>query len=1801
MIKRNRQYRIPPFQEVMEEYKGTAAQIPSFDEVMAPSPKKKEDSGFPLLYNRQKVGSIPSRLSGTPQSQSVGNQNEHPDILTQVNFKKNEHPLDIPESEIFPAALNKINDIMYGEDDKWKDPLKAIDEGLQKSKSVKETLIHGTAKQIAEQSLMPTGYDAKRILATSIWGQFGEENQTAKALRERAKEYDKNTQQLKELEPLGEKSGNAPEMILSDLKNQAIKWYADKDPQFKRNLESSKIDLNDPFLEGRIPSGKVGSIMNEFLSDPDNKDYIKNEKSNLAPVFDYANKTILTDNPQYGINVVANKVSQAIQKTGYNNIDPIFNFNNTGSKQMANLVAEDPNILTPQELEIYNKHIRDHQEDFLDKPSLFEGVASGAKDVYKGIGTTLSAPFNSQKENIKQQWIKEASNVSADPEGFLKHIRNIGHVTGFVTGLIAGGEVLGGTGLVNPATAQKIMIGTSVFGNALQEAESKYKSPVKAWLSAAIQTGGYIYLNNIFPTSKISKVFSEVKPELNEIAANLATGKITKEAAKQSIAETIQKGIDFGKTAFKQNISTSAELTALSQVNRMVDKVFGLDEQTYEKYNSGSLADEFATNFLSNSVVAGMAAAGESRQKGMVEKSLLETANNPRRMERYVEDQNPSNKSDILDNIKHLERVKQELDRNNVPIEKQGTYLVHSISEKANKELAENSTDPTIQKKYQEKAKRSSEIKDGILKGIPEDKIKENQAISTVKDLYNKNYLTKSAKESLESKKTEEGEPKFDETKVKSFLEEVAQNPSEKKYPKQIIELANEMFPEHEQERQEIKSHIPQIENETKTETTEIPVKAEATPADEGQAAEAIPTTSEGQAEPPESKPPVEADLPFGKQETSGIAHESQKVRAYDIDSGQPERGEGVTVEEAVKHGQDLLDKGADPNKAAEDFQKDQKISYDALSLVRAKQHQLERVTNQAIDKFGDNSKEAQVARKEERDWYNNTVKPMQTEWSKIGTAQQGEVNIDTGSYAGLRRAKEQATGKELTAEQAKVAKEHAKTVEKLTNETEKLKEQITKLYRESSGEAKETKSYSDKAKTAANALREKAKLSRPGSFSAATPASLVWDSAIEVVAKSIEAGGKLADAVAAGINHIKESDWYKGLTSDKQKQAEEDFTKWHEEEDKDLKEQSDKEKRQQQYLNLAEDVAWKKDNKFTPEQTKAIWEYARKTYIDNNPNFRVADMVNKVAMDLGLSAEQVRHALAPTSTTKKIIDQMYRNQYEKNKAHETIKQWVNKDKGETVKKLLDIIASPFRNLATLGHGHALLFTHAGMNLTDPQLAKRFFLLAGKQFKLVYGNESNYEKAASDLRNDPMFTTALRAGLAVDPNTIYDDWQLANNFLKRLKIQGNKGFLVLKMMRMEVFKNEVRGLSNIEKADKDALKNAAQIANHWTGTAGIPVSPAANALVFAPNFIVSKFARLTTDPAKALFTYSKMIAGKDVSTADKAAANIILRKSSRIMVTYLSALAANQALLSITGSNQKVNFTNPFQSDWLKFKTGGKVVDISSGMASTLQFLTQLFALPAESKSDIKKDYYGAASAGDALKNELEGQARKMSSPFGSIIFDMLTHQDFQGNSVPWSNDKPRSGREKLSVLQYVEEKLPIPISEAFSVYHDQMRQGGVDESKTRQVMTAILIGAIGSAGIKVGNEPNQRPTPYTEDDKKDPTFKYFLDKGMELPNTSLSSEKVPHTKLHVSDFPKEIQDKYSSTHKEFLKEELDKVRENGVVYIDTGSGEVSLTNSKDREEKDFNKLSKEELVQVLHLAQANATIKAKKELFNND
>lgn len=125
----------------------------------------------------------------------------------------------------------------------------------------------------------------------------------------------------------------------------------------------------------------------------------------------------------------------------------------------------------------------------------------------------------------------------------------------------------------------------------------------------------------------------------------------------------------------------------------------------------------------------------------------------------------------------------------------------------------------------------------------------------------------------------------------------------------------------------------------------------------------------------------------------------------------------------------------------------------------------------------------------------------------------------------------EEALARLAEIDEQQKAEQEAQVIENIKSDTELDNE----LKKES------PKNIKQKSKDIADKLR-KNKIKRPGIFMAATPASLAFDSAIEIAAKTIEATGSIANSINEAIKSIKNTEWYKNLDSSSKKLAEKEL-----------------------------------------------------------------------------------------------------------------------------------------------------------------------------------------------------------------------------------------------------------------------------------------------------------------------------------------------------------------------------------------------------------------------------------------------------------------------------------------------------------------------------------------------------------------------------------------------------------------------------------------------------------------------------------
>ena len=185
--------------------------------------------------------------------------------------------------------------------------------------------------------------------------------------------------------------------------------------------------------------------------------------------------------------------------------------------------------------------------------------------------------------------------------------------------------------------------------------------------------------------------------------------------------------------------------------------------------------------------------------------------------------------------------------------------------------------------------------------------------------------------------------------------------------------------------------------------------------------------------------------------EKYGVA---ERVRAERVQAGQVEPvppGKGMSTQETIAMGRDIVrrDPEAGPRILAQ-FEADPKkaVSTEGISVVRAHGESLAAGARTIEETYGTESPQYQQAKEYLSDW-DKRSKAMQTEWHKQGQAQQGETDIDTGSYTGLERARKQITGKDIPEPRKprakRIAAENKQAQQEVDVAGKKLNEQIAK------------------------------------------------------------------------------------------------------------------------------------------------------------------------------------------------------------------------------------------------------------------------------------------------------------------------------------------------------------------------------------------------------------------------------------------------------------------------------------------------------------------------------------------------------------------------------------------------------------------------------------------------------------------------------------------------------------------------------------------------------------------------------------
>lgn len=849
--------------------------------------------------------------------------------------------------------------------------------------------------------------------------------------------------------------------------------------------------------------------------------------------------------------------------------------------------------------------------------------------------------------------------------------------------------------------------------------------------------------------------------------------------------------------------------------------------------------------------------------------------------------------------------------------------------------------------------------------------------------------------------------------------------------------------------------------------------------------------------------------------ETTGIARRVEDVRRERLSGDEVQPGGGISGKESVERGRALLRAGKSPEQAVKDFERTGTISADAMALVRAKHEELARAANQAFDKGRHklDNPEFQKAEKARQDWWEQSVRPMQTEWHKTGMAQQGETAIDTGTFYGLYRAFKEQTGREMTPREEKQAQRLTERVAVTDNQVQdaqkalvaqldkansvtdlpsEVRQSVQKFIdqaaqkeartttRRQARKALDTEAATIKQNLAAAFQKVKSATGiHPSGLARLDPEGEITKLVLSYAKNRVKAGiidaTQLIDDVhgmvkefAGDVSRKEVTEALAGMGTTPRKVTPSEWLQVKKNIQGEVKTEGVRETRAQLRKRLESGS----------NISRTIWNYARENYIDQGAGFDEA--VQSIAKDLGATPEQIRRAIVNQPKAKRITDALYTQMSQRRIARQAAERWIKNVDKSPLMKTLEGGADLCFNIATFGHGTVAPLTHAGENIYHPTRWVDYFKNMGRTYKAAYSS-ATHERYMQDLVNRPNYTTARRGGLKNEPGQFYDEYQ--SNAARRMfgaigKI-GNRGFDILKVMRQDFFDARWNKLDP-EQQTPEMAKVIADLTNHATGAVRATFPSATRVVFFAAPLEASRWARIIGDPVRALSTYSNW---NKATPSEKYFANAVTKNVAGFAATYLASLALNQAMLIASKSDDRVNFTDPWKGDWLRHKIKGRAIESTGGLISTIDFLGKLGA------AAVGKDRMG--KVGDALIHYGRGKL----SPAGSTVADVALRSDYSGRPLPQIPYLPKSlsflqpdaGTAKKPAYTWLEYGLaahaPIPAAEGLRDFYDEMRKQGVPTDTIRQLIGAALthkaaaakatgIGVTsGAAGVKIGRE----------------------------------------------------------------------------------------------------------------------------------
>jgi len=774
-----------------------------------------------------------------------------------------------------------------------------------------------------------------------------------------------------------------------------------------------------------------------------------------------------------------------------------------------------------------------------------------------------------------------------------------------------------------------------------------------------------------------------------------------------------------------------------------------------------------------------------------------------------------------------------------------------------------------------------------------------------------------------------------------------------------------------------------------------------------------------------EEPKPVEKPTEEPESLRVGIRNESMKRVANELGLEAPVPGEGWNSEDAVQVGRELLKAGADIDAIVEKVKSGEVLTAEELAVARAHfEDTLIKDVNEAYKKGIDSPEYIEAKAKADK-FNKDVIAPTKLAWSKTGAAFRGETDIYDGSFYKL----ENEFKKELNVDE--LTKEQSDLVQKLADDIAKAKTELQDTYDKIS-----------KAKDELAEQYEKKNGKKEKEIDLSTKETDDIDKKIKQRIKQLQ---KQIDDVQSGkVKPTKESSvWAKEIS---------DLTATL----KDVKYQD-------RLIKLRENLKGKTDNKFNPSQAKAIWDYAKETYLDKGVEF--ADMVRMVTEDLGLNnVRQTMEAIVLPKSSRVTTVDMYEKRNKINQAQNLAREFIKEANTPKFVLALKSIPDMFRKIKVYGHGGVGFMTHLIGGLKRPSEYSHSMKMFTNQYKYMF-SKKYYEQAKIVHLADPNYYLFLKEGADINPEVHNTGYEVGKS-----NSAGERAFFALKAIRLSQMSEQYNKAPEIIKSDPNFLKNLVAEYNYSSGSSKYKteagrvttrghlggLEEVANTVLFAKNLTVAKYQSTILNPTRALGT----LLNSKSSVGEKYVAKITLRRQMEGLAVHAAALALNQFVLATLGSKEKVNVTDPTKPDFLCTKLeDGSYIPLTKSNDQSYKLLASLGEISY-------KQVIGEKHKSSVL-NSLSTQGRYMLSPIAGTVTDIALKKDVMNNPLAFIGGKDKKKR-GIGFMEYIlRNQTPIPVGEAITHYfkekYDKNKNNETAKIFLESLGHAILAGGLGT------------------------------------------------------------------------------------------------------------------------------------------